>query len=199
MSLLFPIEPMFPDGFSYYENFLSEEEEMQLVSSIARFELHTLIFQGFEAKRKVESFGHNYHFDTRMITKGKDIPYQLEPLMQKVAEFLMIEKEELQQVLVTEYPPGSVINWHRDAPPFDIIVGISLLSDCIFKLRPYNRNAREGKKSIISLEVKRRSIYIIKDESRTDWEHSIKPVESARYSITFRTLKIKSDLDYIQK
>jgi alkylated DNA repair dioxygenase AlkB len=33
-----------------------------------------------------------------------------------------------------------------------------------------------------------RSIYILAGEARTDWEHSIPPLNALRYSITFRTL-----------
>jgi alkylated DNA repair dioxygenase AlkB len=88
---------------------------------------------------------------------------------------------------LTEYPVGAVINWHRDAPPFDIIAGISLHSDCVFKLRPYDK-AKQGRRSVISIPVKRRSLYIIRDTARTDWEHSIAPVNDVRYSITLRTL-----------
>jgi alkylated DNA repair dioxygenase AlkB len=92
------------------------------------------------------------------------------------------------ELLVTAYPPGAVINWHRDAPPFDIVVGISLLEDCTFKLRPHNKEKR-GKKSVISLLVRRRSLYCLQGEAREDWEHSTAPVKSTRYSITLRTLK----------
>ena len=29
--------------------------------------------------------------------------------------------------------------WHRDAPSFNIIVGISLNEDCVFRLRPHEK------------------------------------------------------------
>ncbi|MBX9850590.1 MAG: alpha-ketoglutarate-dependent dioxygenase AlkB [Cytophagaceae bacterium] len=91
-------------------------------------------------------------------------------------------------MLVTEYPTGSVINWHRDAPPFDLIAGISLLSDCKFRLRPHDKS-KQCRTSIISFPVKRRSLYIMQGPARTDWQHSIAPVKETRYSITLRTLK----------
>ncbi len=50
MNTLFPITPVFPEGFSYFPDFLSEDEEKQAIDAIAQTELHTLIFQGFEAK-----------------------------------------------------------------------------------------------------------------------------------------------------
>jgi alkylated DNA repair dioxygenase AlkB len=185
---LFEQEPVLPYGFSYYPDFLSEQEELELLAVIAKLELKTLIFQGFEAKRKVESYGYDYHFDTRTISKGKDIPQGLQFLLKKVASLLNIESDKLAEVLVTEYPEGSVINWHRDAPPFDIIIGISLLSNCKFRFRPYDK-AKQHRKAILSTEIARRSLYILRDEARTDWEHSIMPVKKERYSITLRTLR----------
>jgi alkylated DNA repair dioxygenase AlkB len=109
-------------------------------------------------------------------------------LVKKVAEKLHLEEQQFAELLVTEYPAGSVINWHRDAPPFDLIAGVSLHSDCTFRLRPYEK-AEQNRKSIISLKVARRSLYVISGPSRTEWQHSIAPVKGLRYSITLRTLR----------
>lgn len=188
MNSLFPETPAFPAGFSYYPHFISEEEELKLLEAVSAVDLHTLIFQGFEAKRKVESFGYDYNFDKRLISKGKDIPPAFNFLIDKVADFLSVAAGDFAEMLVTEYPPGSVINWHRDAPPFDMIAGISLLTDCRFRLRPYDK-AKQGKAAVISLLAQRRSLYIISGEARSEWEHSIMPVKEKRYSITLRTLR----------
>jgi alkylated DNA repair dioxygenase AlkB len=145
------------------------------------------MFQGYEAKRKVASFGYDWNFETRKLTKGKDLPPAFTPLIQKVAAQLSIPSQNFAEVLLTEYPPESVINWHRDAPPFDIIVGISLLSDCTFRFRPHDKE-KQHRGGTISLPVKRRSLYVMKGEARTEWQHSILPVKHVRYSITLRTL-----------
>lgn len=190
MSTLFDLTPVLPYGFSYYPEFLTEQEEIELLAAVSKLTLRALIFQGFEAKRKVESYGYDYHFDSRTITKGKDIPDSLQFLINKVSSWLNIPGNAFAEVLVTEYPEGSVINWHRDAPPFDIVVGISLLSDCKFRFRPYDKS-KQSRQAILSTIVARRSAYIIQGEARTDWEHSIAPVKEVRYSITLRTLRDK--------
>ncbi|HEY1009640.1 MAG TPA: hypothetical protein VGE58_05990, partial [Daejeonella sp.] len=122
--------PIAPDGFSYYPDFLTELEEELLIDVARSLELRPLIFQGFEAKRKVASFGYDYNFDKRTITKGVEIPQDFDFLLNKVADWLAMPAQEFAELLVTEYPKNSVINWHRDAPPFDMIIGISLMSDC---------------------------------------------------------------------
>jgi alkylated DNA repair dioxygenase AlkB len=188
---LFPTEYVYPAGFSYQPDFLTYDEEKRFLEAIRKVELHTLIFQGFEAKRKTASFGYDYNFDRRSISRGKPIPPELNPLIEKVADHLLMRPTEFEELLITEYPVGSVINWHRDAPPFDTIVGISLNADCIFRLRPFEK-AKRSRSSVISFPVVRRSLYIMREESRTLWEHSIAPVRDLRYSITLRTLKQKT-------
>jgi alkylated DNA repair dioxygenase AlkB len=185
---LFPLVGTTPGGFSYIEAFLSAEEEHALLNEVSRVEVHPMIFQGFEAKRKVKSFGYDYHFGSRTITEGEPIPEGFRLLLDRVGNRTGISVPEIKELLVTEYPPGSVINWHRDAPPFDIIIGISLLSDCKFRFRPYDK-AKQGRNSIITIPVKRRSLYVLSGEARSEWEHSIAPVKEHRFSLTLRTLK----------
>ena len=188
MTTLFPLEPSFPDGFSYHENFIDPDEENNLIDEIVKLELHSFRFQGYEAKRKVASFGYDWNFENRTLSKGKDIPVVFDSLMAKVAAHLNIEKKEFAELLVTKYPIDSVINWHRDAPPFDIIAGISLQSDCIFRLRPHEK-AKQSRGSVVSFPVRQRSLYVMKGPAKIDWQHSTAPVKKVRYSITLRTLR----------
>ena len=41
----------------------------------------------------------------------------------------------------------------------------------------------------VSIELQPRSVYLLRGPARTDWQHSIPPVDKLRYSITFRTLR----------
>jgi DNA oxidative demethylase len=188
MNLFFENSQVQPEGFSYIPEFLTREEEAKLLEIIFSLPLKPLIFQGFEAKRKIMSYGADYHFDTRKVTRGTPIPEAFSFLLEKVSRHLSIPVPEFAEMLLTEYPEGSVINWHRDGPPFEIIAGISLLSDCIFRFRPYDK-AKQHRSNIIRHTVERRSLYLIKGEAREDWEHSILPVKETRYSITLRTLR----------
>ena len=188
MLSLFPIENNYPKGFLYEAAFLSPEEEDKLLEVINSIDLHPMQFQGYEAKRKVASFGYDWSFEKRTLSKGKEIPLAFAWLIEKTTIKIGLDKTSIAELLVTEYPPGSVINWHRDAPPFDLIIGISLLSDCTFKLRPHQKE-KQTRKATIALTVERRSFYLMDGEARTDWQHSTAPVQSTRYSITLRTVK----------
>ena len=65
------------------------------------------------------------------------------------------------------------------------MIGISLLSPCLFRLR---RSVGERWERV-SLTAEPRSAYVLRGVSRTEWEHSIPPVDALRYSITFRNLR----------
>jgi alkylated DNA repair dioxygenase AlkB len=175
-------------GFVYYPDFISESEERDLLAVIQGIPLHTFVFHGYEAKRLVESFGYHYSLDDDEVRPGNEIPAGFHKLVQRVASTLTIEPSEIRELLITEYPVGAQINWHRDAFPFETIAGVSLLADCTFRLRPYDK-AKQSRKSIRSCVVKRRSLYIIRDEARFQWQHSIPAVNEKRYSITMRTLR----------
>ena len=188
LTELFPVSLKLPEGFTYYENFITLQEEQRLVDVIRSLELHPMIFQGFEARRKVASFGYDYSFEKRKLSEGKKIPSDLDWLIAKVASHISIPVDGFAELLITEYPVGSVINWHRDAPPFEVIAGLSLLSHCTFKLRPHNK-ANQTRKATIALPVERRSLYVMSGASREEWQHCTAPVNEVRYSITLRTLK----------
>lgn len=184
MLTLFDIPLDYPPGFTYFPSFISEIEEATLVEAVAALELSAFMFQGYAAKRKTASFGFDYSFRDKHLKKGNPIPESFDWLIGKVARQAQVSPEEVLELLVTEYPPGSVINWHRDAPPFNMVAGISLLSDCTFRLRPHDE-----KRPLFSFPVARRSLYIMTGEARALWQHSIAPVRQLRYSITLRTVK----------
>lgn len=177
-----------PEGFEYYPDFLNKQEEEDLIRIVSGYALETFIFQGYPAKRKVASFGFNYSFDKRQLSEGTPLPEEFMPLIGKAATFANVPQDAFRELLITEYPEGSVINWHRDAPPFDLIAGISLLSDCRFRLRPQAKEL-QTRNAVINIPVARRSLYLLKGPSRSEWQHSIAPVLTKRYSITLRTLR----------
>ena len=187
-SLFSDIPPAYPPGFSYREDFINPNEEQELLHLINGIKLHTFVFQGYEAKRRVASFGYDYSFESRELKKGADIPAGFQALVQRAATEFGFKAEDLAELLVTHYPVGAVINWHRDAPPFDVIIGVSLAADCVFRLRPHEK-AKQVRGATIDVPVRRRSVYLISGEARSAWQHATKPVKADRYSITLRTLK----------
>src|SRR4030095_2353206 len=110
-----------------------------------------------------------------------------------VAEWAGVDHDAFAMALINEYRPGAPIGWHRDAPQYAIVAGVSLLSACRMKLRPYlspkdvawSRGGR--RRATHEIVLAPRSAYLITGQARSGFEHSIPPVETLRYSVTFRT------------
>ncbi len=125
-------------------------------------------------------------------------PAFLMPLREKVAVWAERTPEALAMALINEYPPGAPIGWHRDAPQYDIVAGISLLSSCRMRFRPYVRpganDSTPGRRRSTTheLTLPPQSAYLMTGRSRNDFEHHIPAVTSLRYSITFRTIRARS-------
>jgi alkylated DNA repair dioxygenase AlkB len=176
--------PAEPPGFRYQTEIVTGEEEAELVASLGRLDLKPFEFHGHLGNRRVVSFGLKYDYSHRSVETADEMPAFLEDLLHRAAEFAGCDATAFQQVGVNEYRPGAGIGWHKDKPHFGIVVGVSLLAPATMRFR----RARGKRWARISHIVKPRSIYILAGEARTQWEHSIPPLTSLRYSVTFRTL-----------
>jgi alkylated DNA repair dioxygenase AlkB len=175
-----------PDGFRYQPAILDHAEADMLLECVQSLSFREFEFHGFLGKRRVVSFGWRYDFNGDGLSKTEDMPNFLLSLRAKAAAFAGMAPTDLQQVLVTQYRPGAAIGWHKDRSVFGDVIGISLLSPCTFRLR-----RRCGKKwERASITIDPRSIYLLRDSSRNDWEHSISAVDALRYSLTFHNALI---------
>ncbi len=174
-----------PEGFRYEKNIITPDEESELVRRIKELPLKEFEFQGYLAKRRTISFGWHYKFGAETLTKTDPIPDFLLPLRGKASSFAGIAPDDLPHVLVTEYSPGTPIGWHRDKAVFGEVIGISLISRSLFRLRRRTSTGWERYTQILDP----RSVYLLRGPVRAEWEHSIPEVEMLRYSITFRSLR----------
>jgi alkylated DNA repair dioxygenase AlkB len=188
---LFPLPDELPEGFVYQSEFLSQQEEASLLADIRGLPFQQFDFHGYMAKRRVVQYGMEYDFGTRETTATRPFPEFLLPVRERAAQFAGLRGESLVEGIVTEYSPGAPIGWHRDAPQFGTLVGISLAGSARMRLKPYiAKNQKSPSRSkVISLLLEPRSIYVMRGTARWRFQHSIPPVTRLRYSITFRTLR----------
>lgn len=187
--VLFDTPPTMPPGFRYAPEFVSPEAEQALVDQLAGLAFRAFEYRGYSGRRRVVSFGWRYDFSQQALHGGEPIPAFLLPLRDRAGAFAGTPPAAFEQVLVSQYPPGAAIGWHRDRPVFADVVGVSLLSPCRFRLRRRKGHGWER----VSLTLERRSAYLLQGSVRRDWEHSIPPVDALRYSITFRTVRGRAD------
>jgi alkylated DNA repair dioxygenase AlkB len=196
--MLFEVD--LPKGLRYQPDFITEAEEAQLVDEIGRVEFSTFEMHGVAARRRVAFFGRSYDAGGNSIVGP--MPDFLMPLRERIATWAGLPGDDFAMALINQYPPGAPIGWHRDAPQYAIVAGVSLLSACELKFRPYvSPSARASAQArgpvarrvaTHEMTLARRSAYLMTGESRSAFEHHIPPVDALRYSITFRTLRYKS-------
>jgi alkylated DNA repair dioxygenase AlkB len=171
-------------GFRYQEDVITEVEEATLVASLQKLELKPFEFQGHLANRRVISFGLRYDYSRRTVEAASGFPAFLNELRAKAAEFAGLGVSEFRQAGVNEYRPGAGIGWHKDKALFGIVVGVSLLAPATMRFR----RAQDRGWARVAQTLVPRSMYVLSGEARTEWEHSIPPLDQLRYSLTFRTL-----------
>jgi alkylated DNA repair protein (DNA oxidative demethylase) len=171
-----------PSGFLYQPALIGESEEQTLVERIRALEFSPVRMRGVEARRKVVQFGWVYGYESWQITPGVPIPEFLMPLRVRAAGLAAVEPEHFAEVIIIEYPPGAGIGWHRDAPAFGLVVGVSLLTTGRLRFRRQGERPR-------SVTLEPRSAYLLDGPARNQWQHSLAPTPALRYSITFRTLR----------
>lgn len=176
--------PLFAEGLRYRPDFITEAEEQALAAALGQLPLKPFEFHGYVGNRRVLSFGLRYDYSRRGVEPAAQPPPFLDALRSRVAEFTGRAPDEFRQIGINEYRQGAGIGWHKDKPEFGDVAGISLLSDV--KMRFRKSSGESWLRASHLLQA--RSLYILTGEVRHEWEHSIAPVSSLRYSLTFRTL-----------
>jgi len=175
-----------PPGLLHRRDVLSGAEESALLDAIERLDFHEIRMHGVVAKRTARHFGVDYDYERRSITRDVDpLPGWLLPARATAAALASVEPHELVEALINRYPEGAQIGWHRDAPMFGTVVGLSLLAPTRMRFR----REVEGEWQRYELELLPRSGYVLAGDVRTKWQHHVPPAKALRYSITFRTLR----------
>ena len=175
-----------PEGLDYREEFVAPDEERALVAELEALDFRELVMRGQAAKRTVRHFGLGYDYASGEVAPTDPLPAWLEPLRSRCAELMERDPADLVQILISRYPEGAGIGWHRDAPMFGSkIAGVSLAAPCRMR---FQRTVK-GERETAEIELAPRSAYLLSGKARWSWQHSIPATKALRYSITFRTLR----------
>jgi DNA oxidative demethylase len=174
------------DGLLYRPEFISAVEERRLLDLFERIEFRDVTMRGQTARRTVRHFGLGYDYERGELAPTEALPEEMEWLRERCASLMEREPVDLVQILVSRYPEGAGIGWHRDAPMFGSkIAGVSLLSPSRMRFQ----RTVQGQRSTAEQLLEPRSAYLLSGKARWSWQHSIPATKALRYSVTFRTLK----------
>ena len=188
-------QDQWPDGLTYLETYISDDEADRLVQEIDAAPWRA------DLKRRVQHYGYRYDYKARQ-ARREDYLGPLPEVFQQLAERLTAE-DHFQtipdQIIVNEYQPGQGISAHIDCQPCfgDTIASLSLLSACVMGFASQTHSQQ------MKLHLQPASLLVLKGEARHIWTHAIPPrktdaiegqrhVRSRRISLTFRTMKFEN-------
>ena len=174
-----------PAGFRYAPDLFSPAAELGFVAMFETLPFKPFEFHGYQGNRRIVSYGYRYDYAGRALRTSEAMPDFLAPLREVASQFSGIAADKLEQALVTEYAPGAGIGWHRDKPMFEDVVALSFLAPCALRLRRQNGTGWQRH----AVEIAPRSGYLLHGPVRSEWEHSIVPMDVLRYSVTFRSFR----------
>lgn len=167
-------------GFTYEPSFLSVEEEDALIERIELERFAPILMRGQRTRRSIVSYGLEFRPHVGSLATAPAVPDYLHPIRNRAAAISGVAPDALAQSLLTKYPRNSDIGWHVDHQSFGaIVIAVSLLGDATLALRRENEEHR--------LTIERRSIYVLRDSARFDYQHKV-TARSLRYSITLRPI-----------
>jgi alkylated DNA repair dioxygenase AlkB len=162
------------EGLSYIREFITREEEANLLESIDASHWLT------DLKRRVQHYGYKYDYKRRSLDHSMyigAIPNWAASIAERIVQHSLMRAMP-DQVIVNEYLPGQGISDHVDCEPCfdDTIISLSLASGCIME---FKKLTDKGLKKVVYLAP--RSLVVLKGESRYGWTHGIPAREKDKW------------------
>ena len=163
-------------GLTLLLEFISPEEEQQLLAGIAQTYRPSIGITSAKYRNSIHRFGVGDIYKDNLISSI--IPAYFAPAINKlIAEKLIAGQPDA--VTVNEYLAGQMIHPHIDAiVAGPVITVLSLLSPAVMVFTRGDERFEVG--------LPPRSLVQMREIIRTDWYHAILSVEATRYSIVFR-------------
>lgn len=171
-------------GLTYISDYISASEEEQLMLTIDQQIWST------QLKRKVQHYGYKYDYKKRLVDpsmKLGTLPNWAEDIAQKLYLEGLTEKIP-DQAIINEYQPGQGIANHIDCVHCfgNTIISLSLGGTCVMEFTHVKTREK------IPVLLRPRSIIILQDAARYEWQHGIAARKTDKYQGRefFRTRRV---------
>lgn len=187
------IENLAPDGLLYLGDFLTKEEETELLD-IFHTDVDTWTTAGARAKRVVKHYGYNYPYSRKLeLSLADEMPSYLVHLVARITRLPGLSNFRPNQAIVNRYLTGECIGAHIDHEELfgDTIVSISIGSTATIRFRSPKGETHDH-------VIEKRSVYAMTRSARYEYTHEMKKLPKSsqeRFSITFR----RADLKYLKR
>jgi alkylated DNA repair dioxygenase AlkB len=169
-----------PAGLRLATEIVTPGEEQALIAAIEGAGLSYYAYDP-DNPRSSKSFGWKYDFLKDTFVRCEPLPAGYRAIAERAAAFAGIPADDFAECLLNRYEPGAMIQPHFDKPVWAHVVGISLGAAATMVFR-HGESGGERR-----VELQPRSIYLLADDARYVWQHSLAPVRGTRWSITFRS------------
>ncbi len=175
-----------PAGLVLALEAIDRETEEALIGGIRTMRLAPVVIDDTPSRRHLAHFGVRYDETTFALGQAPKPPPALTGAVRQVARALGVAAVEFPEVLVTDYPARSGIGRHRDAPAFDIVIGLSLMNPCTMQFELGSGPERRVWEQVLP----QRSAYLLSGAARWRWRHGIDAVPRERMSLTARSMRV---------
>ncbi len=199
-ATLFDSDDLLPPGLAFEPAFISPADEAELLAIAATLPLRQARFRQYTARRQVFVYGARIdaaqgtlrHAAVGDVGDLASLPPPLVRLRDGIAAWAGVAADDFVHLMVSEYAPGTPLGWHRDAPQYERVVGLSLGGPARLRFRPWAPDgpAPPAGGQPFALDLAPRSVYRMSGVARWGWQHSVPPVPALRYSITLRTARV---------
>jgi len=188
---------MEPDGFYYFQNFLSRDEENNIMKFLDDSNNWFFVVPNTKS-REVIHYGYEYPYQKfGKLKKIQDIPDIFTNIIKKVHDIpdlvTLLDNYDFDQLIINKYDSGQGISPHIDSTIFfdKIIVCMTISSGTSIEFQELDGNNK------FEAYVRPRSLYVMSGDARYKWTHSISKKKSdvfddkiilrkTRISLTFR-------------
>lgn len=205
MNIIHIIKSMKPNGLHYIENFLSEDDEIQLLNLLENTNEWFNVSRNINS-RQVIHYGYEYSYLSKSAKPKKitDIPniYRT-TILDKLNDAIpndvyndILKNYNFDQLIINRYEPGQGIAMHIDNLNYfdDVILCVTIGSGTTMNFQCNEKGYLHNK------YIKPRSAYIMSKRARNNWSHGIDKKtydivndvmikRNTRYSLTFRKMK----------